>query len=202
MKKIEWSIQIDTLLEYLNLMVPISPSFRREIRSMLTQHSFIGKHLLVNPGTYVNRAWFNVDGFVIASLVEENGTERVIRIYQPWQIFTDMFSFLKSRPSTLKFSVITKCTLLVIQRSDYETLKIYPETQDLFSNIMWEEQKIEIFRTRLMTLTDQSKVIEFASVYPINKLPNKVCASFLKMTESRFSIAKAKFNRMKDINSK
>lgn len=85
--------------------------------------------------------------------------------------------------------------LLYIKKEDFNILKPYPETFDLVQYVMLLEQEIEAWRVWIMTLKDEQKIEQFSSRYPMNRLPNHICASFLQMTPSRYSAEKAQFNR-------
>ncbi|MBD1366581.1 hypothetical protein IDJ77_22395 [Mucilaginibacter sp. ZT4R22] len=199
MKPAELEKRINELLEVLHAMVPVSPGFRSDVNSLPTAQLSAAKEVILLPPAYARYVWYSVDVWLIASLEDENGNDRVIRIYGPGQIFTDSLSFFKAKPSNLKLTVLTKGTLLSLKRSAIIELKKHQETHELVTYILLVEQQVEAWRTRVMGLHDKDKVATFAAVYPMNKIPNKYGASFLNMVPANYSREKAAYNaRNKD----
>ncbi|MNL67474.1 hypothetical protein D3C87_1920630 [compost metagenome] len=97
----------------------------------------------------------------------------------------------------MKYKVISEGRMLFMKKIDYLKLKKYSETAELVQLIMLNEQEVEIWRTKIMGMGDEAKIAEFAKVYPMNKLPNNICASFLQMTEPNYSTSKGLYNRRK-----
>ncbi|MES2418327.1 MAG: hypothetical protein V4541_09070 [Bacteroidota bacterium] len=185
----------ERLLELLYNWVPLTPSFRISLKALLHLQHENPKTILLNPPKHASRAWFSLDCFVVAYTYDESGNLNVVRIYMPNDIFTDLSSFFQDRPAKLKLTIIQGNELLYIKKEDFNTLKIFPETFDLVQHIMLVEQDLEAWRVWIMTLKDEQKVHEFSLRYPMNLLPNHLCASFLQMTQSRYSAEKAFCNR-------
>lgn len=178
---------IDQLLMSLSAITPLSPAYKQAIKQSNNVQPFDVNLPLLNPFSITNLSWYNVDTYVIVSEIGENGAEKVVRIVLPGQIFTDLQSFFKSEPSNLKFIPIKEGNILVMEKADYKELEIFDETREIVHSIMLSEQLRESWRAKIMALNDEDKVKEFVLIYPIDELPAFYCASFLNMTELRYS---------------
>lgn len=193
----ELDILVNMLLEILHDMAPVSQSFRIEIKQMMAFQPNSVKTPLLEFSAYALRAWFNVDAVIVGIVEDDKDDEVVVRIITGAHIFTDLPSFFKNTPSRMKYKVISEGRMLFMKKIDYLKLKKYSETAELVQLIMLNEQEVEIWRTKIMGMGDEAKIAEFAKVYPMNKLPNNICASFLQMTEPNYSTAKGLYNRRK-----
>jgi len=194
MKPDDLKDRTNELLEALQLMFPISPGFRKEFGTLPAAQSCVTKEVILLPPAYARYAWYSVDIWLMVSLTDEHGSERVIRFYGPGQIFTDAFSFFRAKPSGLKFMALTQGMLLSIRRSAVIELKKHPETHELVTNILLTEQQTDAWRAMVMGLHDKDKVAVFAGVYPMNKIPSKYAASFLNMTMANYCRERAAYN--------
>lgn len=189
--------QINLLLALLNTWFPISQSFKQELTKKMQLQPVKAKQLLNFSGKHINHAWFNVDCWIIEQRITETGKEEISAIYGPNTIVTDITSFLKGETSHRQLIVINGSTLLKIDRKHFNLLRSYPETPLLLEHYLLLKQASEQWRLDLMLLPDNQKFNLFAAHYPINQLPGKLCASFLRMTPSRYSAAKKLYNRSK-----
>jgi len=184
---------IDELLGALDRMVPVHGAFRRDLRPMIHEQKFSIRQPLLIPPAYALLAWYTVDVVVIATEMAEDGQDKVVRIVLPGQIFTDLYSFFKDKPSRIKFTPITEGNLLVIRRGDYKKLEVYQETNELVRHIMLMEKEAEAQRSRLMSQKPKEKFALFAKEFPLAELPNKYCASYLNLDEADYSRLKADY---------
>lgn len=191
-------ILVDMLLDVLHAMVPVSPSFRLDLKQMMAFQPHSVKEPLLEFSAYALRAWFNVDAIIVGMIEDDKQDEIVVRIITGNYIFTDLRGFFQNTPSRMKYKVIAEGKLLFLKKIDFLRLKKYEETAELVQFIMLAEQEIESWRTKVMGMGDEAKVAEFAKLYPMNHLPNNICASFLQMTEPNYSTAKGNYNRKKE----
>jgi len=183
------------LLDLLDSWVPLSISFRIKLKELLHIQKESSKAILLSPPDHATKAWFCVNIYVAGYTYNESGDLNVVRIYKPNDVFTDLPSFFQDKPAKLKLIVIQGEELLYFKKEDFYILKSFPETFDLVQHVMIMEQDLEAWRVWIMTLKDGQKIQQFSQHYPINLLPNHICASFLQMTPSRYSAEKALYNR-------
>ncbi|MFN0256768.1 hypothetical protein E6A44_014355 [Pedobacter ureilyticus] len=152
---------------------------------------------LNTSGRHLLHAWYSVDCWVTEQRLTEAGKSEVSAIYGPNTIFTDINSFLKGETSHKQLIVIHGSTLLKIDRQQFNLLRAYPETPLLLEHYLLLKQASDQWRLDLLALPDYQKFNRFASSYPVGQLPGILCASFLRMTPSRYSAAKKLYNRSK-----
>lgn len=187
--------QLEELLSILSANVRLSPKFERALVRAVDIQRIRTKSVISNEEKDLHYAWYSIDAWVAEYRNLQSGKSEVYAIYGPEQIFTDINSFLKQTISTHKFIAISGTNLLRIERNNFNQLRKFPETSLLLEHFMLQQWELDVWRSELMTYSDREKVYHYAQKYPINLLPNVISASFLRMTPSRFSAAKAAFNR-------
>ena len=186
---------INELLILLSTNVPLTPKFERALTKSLEFQAVKAKKEVPNFSKDNRYAWYSVDCWIAEYRNLQNGKQEVYAIYGPKHIFTDINSFLKNTTSNHKFIVISGTSLLSIARTNFHQLRKFPETPLLLEHYMLKQWELDLWRSELMTYSDREKVNHYAQKYPINLLPNNISASFLRMTPSRFSAARATYNR-------
>lgn len=183
------------LLTLLSSWTSLSPQFRRELNKSLALQHVNAKQELIAIGKHLQQAWYSVDCWVAEFRITEDGREEVSAIHSPNTIFTDINSFLTGDTSHQSFTVINGTQLISIKKQQFNQLRIYPETPLLLERYFLAQHQTDQWRLDLMYLSDRQKFNRFAAKYPVNQLPGKLCASFLRMTPSRYSAAK-KFHNL------
>lgn len=187
--------QLKELLSMLSANVRLSPKFERALVRAVDIQCIRTKKAISSDEKDLHYAWYSIDAWVAEYRNLQSGKSEVYAIYGPEQIFTDINSFLKQTISTHKFIAISGTNLLRIERNNFNQLRKFSETSLLLEHFMLQQWELDVWRSELMTYSDREKVRHYAQKYPINLLPNVISASFLRMTPSRFSAAKAAFNR-------
>lgn len=188
---------LQSLVDLLNSWQPLSQGFRITIKSAMQALQVHPKQQLFSPGSHLQYAWYSIDCWIAAHRIMEEGKEEVSAFHRPNSIFTDIGSFLKGETSHQKLVVINGTNLLKIDRQHFNLLRLHPETPLLLEHYLLDQQYHDQWRLDLMSLSDKKKFNSFAVVYPVNELPGKLCASFLRMTPSRYSAAKKLYNRIR-----
>lgn len=188
---------IQELLKLLNSWHPISASLREELRNVMKLETVTHKQQLSHEGSYINKAWYSIDCSIASYQTSLSGSEEVIAIYRPTEIFTDLFSFLEQKPTKQRLVVIDGTQLLYIGRKDFNLLRSYMQTSLLLEHYLLTQRQNDHWRMELFSLSDKQKVSRFAERYPINNLPANISASYLKMDPSRFSKLRGELNRIR-----
>jgi len=186
---------IDELLTLLGSWTLLSSKFKKALHLHMEPQKATPKRELDILSRDTGYAWFSIDCWVAEYQVLFSGKEEVYAIYGPKQIFTDINSFLKASASNHRFLVISGSRLLAIERHNFSHLRSFRETGVLLEHYLLQQREKDNWRLELMSYPDHGKVEFFATKYPINGLPNKISASFLRMTPSRFSAERSKYNR-------
>ncbi|RZM26958.1 MAG: hypothetical protein EOO88_15110 [Pedobacter sp.] len=186
---------IDKLLDLLYGWVPYTPAFKMEITQLMKFQSANAKQLLYPYGSHVTSAWFSYDCWAAQYERVSDGLEEVVKLHRPGDIFTDLNSFFRGNQATSKTIILEGSSLLQLTRSAYQQLKQYPETAELLQHYMLLQTDHEAWRLHLMSLSDRDKIKQFASKYPIHKLPASIAASYLRISPSRFSSLRGNYNK-------
>lgn len=186
---------IQSLLQLLHSWYPLSKSFRTHIEGAMQQQAVKPKQQLFHYGAHVFSAWYSVDCWISQHHMLDSGLEEIIHFFRPGEIFTDLPSFLRGETTRSRAGIIEGSTLLSISRQQFSQLKPYPETAELLLEYMLQQEQKDLWRISMLALHEKEKVAMFAKSYPINHLPGNLCASFLRMSASHFSLAKNSYNR-------
>ncbi|MBE9599832.1 hypothetical protein [Pedobacter sp. MC2016-24] len=188
-------MDIHHLLNYLGTMFPLPPTFPVILSQIVYDQLAVHKQKLLEPPARARYAWFLKTGAVSASIFDKKGKEVVIRLYLPYVVFTDLNSFWYDRPSTLMLRAVGDVALQVISLNDFRKhLLLLYQTRELKDEILLQDQLLDQQRSGLISLSDQDRFSEFTSLYPMNKFPNLVAASFLNMSATKYCKLKAAWN--------
>lgn len=188
---------IKALLKLLQSWIPLSNTFKKAIHQCMQLQKVTPKKELHQLDTQQHYAWYSIDCWIAEYQTLPIGKEEVYAIYPPKQVFTEISSFLQQTTTKHKFIIISGRKLLCIDRSHFLQLRNFPETPLLLEHYLLQHNERDNWRLELMTYSDYEKVKHFAERYPINQLPAKISASYLRMTPSRFSGARLRLNREK-----
>ncbi|MFN0293481.1 Crp/Fnr family transcriptional regulator [Pedobacter helvus] len=186
---------LQSLTYLLGIWTPLSSNFKEDLKRYLQLQHVKPKQQLISIGIHLNNAWYSMDCWACAIHILPNGREEVTAIYAPNEIFTDIGSFLQGQLCQHQLDIIHGSMLLKIDRTHFNQLRSHHETATLLEHFLVLQQEKNQWRTDLLVLPDQQKFDQFAKYYPIHQLPGKICASYLRMTPSRYSAAKTQFNR-------
>lgn len=186
---------LQELFERLRRWSPLPLDLRLGLGRHVVTETVRAKQELCSLGIHCSSIWYSVDCWLANIEQLSTGNEEVSALYGPGEIFTDLKSLLRGEASSKSTIVISGTSLLHICRA--QLVKMQPALSNtmLVANYMIELREQDHWRMELLSLGDQAKVDRFAERYPLNLLPGHICASYLRMTPSRFSMAKTRYNR-------
>jgi|GEM_PF-4899530 len=188
---------INELIDLLNSWLPLSNGLKQALHGCMELQKVRARKELTILSKDIHYAWFSIDCWIAEYRTLTSGKVEVYAIHGPKQIFTDINSFLEETDSNHKFMIISGTRLLSIERANFNNLRSFEETPLLLEHYLLEQRKLDSWHSEVMTYSDHEKVRHYAAKYPINLLPNIVGASFLRMTASRFSAERTRYNREK-----
>lgn len=177
---------VEKLLNTLNNMEPISGKFRSHLSLFLSKQTKENHYTFLKPGQFAKKAWSVISGFIVTFGEYKNGTQTVMDIYGPGSLVTDLLSFIKKEPVTFKYMAIGKVELLALDRVDYFKLSDYPETAKLLQHICFTTLKANQAKLELHLLPQNAMMIRFFKDYNVFGLPDKYCASFLRIPLEKY----------------
>lgn len=192
---------VKSLLNKLNSMEPISNEFGDNMRKLVSKQTKNNNYIFLKPGQFASKAWTLLSGFIVSIGQDINGTPVVINIYSKGAIVTDLLSFFKKDPVAYKFVAIGKVEVLELKKEDYFELEQYPETSKLLLFITFLELKMSNAKSELLLLPPKAKMIRFFKDYDVSGLPDKYCASFLRITLEKYIELKIRLVKSHEIKN-
>lgn len=151
--------------------------------------------ILLHEGEICKTFYFVKKGCIRNYFIDKNGYEKTRAITLEGNIGTALSSFIAEQPSTEFIDTLEDSELLIISRNDFFQLTTTRENWKqlyqtfLETSYLHQSRKIEA----LMTLTAQQRFQKLLHGNPqlIQRLSNKVLASFLDMREETLSRIKS-----------
>jgi CRP-like cAMP-binding protein len=173
--------------------------FDEEILAEISGHFKLKKvdrnSILLNEGEICKTFYFVKKGCIRNYFIDKKGYEKTRTITLEGNVGTGLSSFITEQPSTEFIDTLEDSELLIISRNDFFQLTSTRENwKQLYQNFLetthvHQSRKIEA----LMTLTAQQRFQKLMHGNPIliQRLSNKVLASFLDMREETLSRIKS-----------
>lgn len=152
--------------------------------------------VLLAEGEVCNEFYYVAKGIVRTYYLTKQGQEKTRFLIFDAQIGTSLSSFIAQQPSEETVDTLEDTELLVISHADfYQLVKDIPEWEFFYRRIlemayMYQNNKIEN-RITLSAKQRYEKVLNETPFY-IQRLSNKILASFLDITQETLSRLKSK----------
>lgn len=154
------------------------------------------KSILLSEGEISKEFYFIYKGCIRTYFITKQGHEKTRYIMIEPSIGTALTSFISQKPSFEFVDALEATELLVISRTDfYKLAQEVPAWKDFYLKIMemaysFQNTKIE----SLVTLSAKQRYEQLLKIQPklIQRLSNKVVASYLDVTQETLSRLKSK----------
>lgn len=149
------------------------------------------KQYLLQEGDVCKYQAFIERGIVRTYTVDEKGAEHILQFASEGWWTADLSSFISGEPSVFNIEAIEVTDLLLINKSNWETLmETYPKFERYFRIII--QNSLVATQKRLMqSLTEsaESKYISFTRVYPncVQRVPQHMIAAYLGVSRETLS---------------
>ena len=174
------------LLDYLNSLYPITPIFRAKLASHMAVVYFEPMDVLLYFQKKAEKAWWLIEGYIVALGFNGKGEEVVIKIFYPGLIATNLSSFMTDEPSVFRLVAIGSVKTQELQKEAFIKLKIYRETNELLAKVALIYKNRESQRLQILLLPIPERVREFVRNYPVAGLPDQYIASWLRITREEY----------------
>lgn len=185
---------VDQLLNDLNAMTPITPDFAAELRPVMKTFTIGHGKVLLHLNKIAKKAWYVLDGYLVAIALNKKGSESVVKLFFPHMIAAELHSFFEQKFTRFKIVAVGEVTVQEINKKDFERLKKYPETFTLVQHIMLMEEEAESKKAELLKLPAAEKVKLFLEWYPAADLMDEYCASYLDLSVEEYMEQKRVLN--------
>jgi CRP-like cAMP-binding protein len=153
--------------------------------------------ILLPSGKNSQVSYFVIKGCLRLFYIDEEGKDITRYIAFENQFATELVSFITNQPAQESIQVIENSELLYITHEDFRYLmKIIPKWKD-FYNIYLEKAYVNNSK-RLISFTTLNASERYKQLFEVNpnivkRLPNKVVASYINISQETLSRIKSKF---------
>lgn len=166
-------------------------------KDSVTNHSKKNLFALLKPGQIAKKVWVLRAGSIGAFAPDDN--ETVKSLFGPGDIITDFISFLHKVPVVYKYQALSDIEVLELTKENYDKLKLHKETANIGELIMLDEIKRKDKKLTMYLLPARDRIIKFFKEYNISNLPDKYCASFLRLTLEKYIEIKVSLLKSEEI---
>jgi CRP-like cAMP-binding protein len=152
--------------------------------------------LLVSPGQVAERMYFVLQGCLRIFFIQDSGQEATRLLAFEHQFATALVSFITHTPSLEYIQALEDTQLLCISRTDfYHLLETVPAWEPFYRCYL--ERAYVLNTTRLhsfLTLDARTRYQQLLAQSPVvvQRLPNKLVASYLHLSQETLSRLKSK----------
>lgn len=167
--------------------------------SLLKEKKLKKKQFLVHENEVSTSTAFVIKGCLRSYSIDRNGFEHIVQFAPPGWWIADIYSLITGQPGKLNIDALEDSEMLLLKRSDQETLfNKYPKFERFFRIIT--ENSVAANHNRLMDymgLSAQERYEGFCMRYPglMKTLPQKQIASYIGVTPEFLSKLKSSLIR-------
>lgn len=171
-----------------------------DLKTVLSYFQSVKKHkneILLPKGKNSQVSYFVIKGCLRLFYLDEEGKDITRYIAFENQFATELVSFITNQPAQEAIQVIENSELLYITHEDFRHLMtIVPVWKDFYS--IYLEKAYVNNAKRLISFTTLNASERYKKLFKINpdivkRLPNKVVASYINISQETLSRIKAKF---------
>jgi CRP-like cAMP-binding protein len=181
----------DQYFQNFNKRVPLTEEEQELIKSYLTVKKLRKRQYLLQEGDVCKCMAYVEKGALRLYLVNEDGTEHIVRFALEGLFMTDLYSFLTNEPSIYNIDAIEDSELVIITRSGSDELRkrsskyqefIFQETSDAYIQL---QKRI----TSIISLSLDERYKELTANYPdiVQRVPQHMIASYMGLTAETLS---------------
>jgi CRP/FNR family transcriptional regulator, anaerobic regulatory protein len=187
---------LTSILENISKIVTLSKREEQLFMSKVEVQNYKSKTVLLNAGEVSKHSFFVNSGILRSFNINDNIVEHVLHFAcEGWWI-GDMYSLLSQKPGNLFIEVLEDAEVVLLSKKNQDELYFEIPKLERFFRILTENSLVA-HQERLMdnlSLSAEERFEKFCSKYPtlIQKVPQKLIASYIGVTPEFFSKMKAK----------
>lgn len=182
---------IEILFKHIEEKVSLTATDKEMISPFFIRKRLRKKQYLLQEGEVCKYLSFVAKGLVRTYNVDEKGDEHMsVFGWEGWWI-SDFNSFLSVVPAMFYIDAIEDSEVLMISRSDYDTLTLQVPIMDRYFRILYQNSLVTKERRLMSSITHsaEQKYIQLLNSNPeiINKIPQNMVASYLGIAPETLS---------------
>lgn len=186
---------IQKLIQHINSISPLTEDEELIIQELVKEKVIPRKKFLHIAGEVMNSTAFVVEGCLRSYVVDKNGYEHVLQFApENWWI-SDMYSFVKHKPSELNIDALVDTKILILSRDcQLSIFDRIPKLERYFRILTENALAASNHRTiDILSLPARNRYEKFCDLYPtlIHSIPQKQIASYIGITPEFLSKLRA-----------
>ncbi|HLY70839.1 MAG TPA: Crp/Fnr family transcriptional regulator [Puia sp.] len=169
--------------------------------SFLKDEKIKRKEFILHENEICENSIFVTNGCLRGYTIDHHGFEHILQFAPPDWWIADMYSLISQKPGNLNIDAIEDTDVLLLSRKNQEKLFTDVPKFEHFFRIITENSLVANRQRVLdnMTLTAQQRFAVFCEHYPtlIERLPQKLIASYIGVTPEFLSKVKAEYFRQR-----
>ncbi|MCF0052123.1 Crp/Fnr family transcriptional regulator [Dyadobacter sp. LJ53] len=181
----------EVLFNHIEEKVALSDSDKEVIKTFFVPRKLRKRQYLLQEGDLCKNMAFVAKGLLRTYNIDDKGNEHMsVFGWEGWWL-SDFNSFLTGHPAVFNIDAIENSELLLISRSDYESLTLAVPIMDRYFRILYQNSIVTKER-RLMnsiTYTAEEQYLRLAQAQPqiIKRVPQNLIASYLGLAPETLS---------------
>ena len=187
-----------SLQSYLQRLIPMSNGTADQIEGYFKHEVISRNSSIISPGQTSRKSYFLKEGIIRSYIIDIKGNEVTTRIYCAPDFLNDFQSFFKKEPSKEYLETITDCEVQTLDfQSAQECFHGIPEFREW--GRMMLTMNYSVLHSNMIdfhTETAEERYLKLMTDYPeiIQKVPLKIVASYLGITDSSLSRIRKKLS--------
>lgn len=182
---------IDILFKHIQEKVCLSDQDKEAVQSFFSPKKLRKKQYLLQAGDTCKHLAFVTKGLLRTYNVDEKGDEHMsVFGWEGWWL-SDFNSFLSAEPALFNIDAIEDSELLLISRSDYDTLTLAVPIMDRYFRILYQNSLVTKERRLMSSITHsaEEKYLLLVESNPqiIARIPQNLIASYLGIAPETLS---------------
>lgn len=174
--------------------------FKMDFKNLKTKNLEKGT-LLLSPGQKCNYGYRVVSGCLKSFVLDSSGKDHILQFAPEGWFISDLESFTKQTPSKIFIDAIENSEVQMIGKEAVPSFEELDHQLQVELGLKFRNNLIAS-NNRLISLlsgTAEEKYLEFTQTYPalVQRLPQKLIASYLGMTPEHLSYTRGKLAKKK-----
>mgnify|MGYP003416845173 FL=1 len=176
----------EILLQNIHKHISLSKEEVEQLMSLVKSKKIKKKQFFLQEGEVQKHAVFVTEGCLRSYSIDKNGFEHVLQFAPAGWWIGDIRSLVTQQPGILNIDAIDDSEIILLLRSDLETIYTSIPKMERFFRIL-AENSLATYQHRLidnLSLSAMERYTNFCSLYPslIEYLPQKQVASYIGVT--------------------
>ena len=165
--------------------VTLTPEDLEFATGFYKKKSLAKNEILIQPGQFVKH-WYFVEKGCLCFYSLKDGNEKVLEFFSENDFFTDIYSYLKEKPSNVYFRATEPTTILYITKEDVQKSYDHSHQIERWGRLAMQDTFIQTYRrvAHLNYLSNEERYLRLIEERPnlLQRVPQYMIASYLGLT--------------------